>query len=85
MANVRAASYNMLLSLAWPYWGQGSCPWDRVSGHGHPGEFMAAMGIRLVCIIMYTFYIIPLRNVLPVNFNDSMIIRQHKPWRQRCG
>jgi hypothetical protein len=35
----------------------------------------AAVGIRLVCII---FYILPLRNVLPVNVNDPMIIRDSK-------
>jgi hypothetical protein len=36
---------------------------------------MAAIGIRLVCIIMYIFYIPPLSNVLPINVNDPMIIR----------
>jgi hypothetical protein len=45
----------------------------------------AAMGMRLIWIIMYMFYILPLRNVLPVNINDSMIIRQHEPRRQRCS
>jgi hypothetical protein len=35
---------------------------------------MAAMGIRLICIVMYIFHI-PLRNVLPVNVNDSIRIR----------
>ena len=42
------------------------------------------MGIRLVCIVMYIFYI-PLRNVLPVNINDSQIIREQESRRQRCG
>lgn len=32
-------------------------------------------GLWLVCIIMYAFHI-PLQNVLPVNVNDSMIIRK---------
>jgi hypothetical protein len=37
---------------------------------------MAAVGVvRLVCIILYTFYISPQRNVLSVNSNDSVIIR----------
>jgi hypothetical protein len=36
---------------------------------------MAMVGIRLVCIIMFTFYICFLRNAVPVNVTDSMIIR----------
>jgi hypothetical protein len=36
---------------------------------------MAAMGIRLVCIMLYIFYIPFSRNILPVNINDTMIIR----------
>lgn len=36
---------------------------------------MADMDVRLVCIIMYVFYIPPSRNVLLVNVNDSMWIR----------
>jgi hypothetical protein len=36
---------------------------------------MAAVGIRLVCMIMYVFYVPPSRNVLPVNVNDFIIIR----------
>ena len=52
----------------------GSCPWDRASTKA-PRVRMAAIGIRLVCIIMYIFYIPPLSNVLPINVNDPMIIR----------
>ena len=33
------------------------------------------MGVRLICVIMYKFYVPPSRDVLPVNVNDSMIIR----------
>jgi hypothetical protein len=36
---------------------------------------METMGIRLGYIIMYIFYIPPLRNILPVKANNSMIIR----------
>ena len=36
---------------------------------------MAAVGIRLVCIIMYIFYIPHSRYVLPAKVNDSIIIR----------
>ena len=44
---------------------------------------MAALGVRLICVIMYIFSgtctscgeLFPSRNVLPVNVNDSMIIR----------
>jgi hypothetical protein len=39
---------------------------------------MAAVGIRLVYIIMYIFYVPPLRNVLSVNINDSMMIRDSR-------
>lgn len=39
---------------------------------------MAAPGIRVVYIVMYIFYIPPLRNVLLVNVNDSMIIGHSK-------
>ena len=42
---------------------------------------MAAVGIRLACVIIYIFYIL-LRNVLSVNVNDSMIIRLHESRRQ---
>ena len=46
---------------------------------------MAMVGIRLVCIIMFTFYICFLRNAVPVNVTDSMIItdsmsREEKVW-----
>jgi hypothetical protein len=41
---------------------------------------MAAMGLRLVSVIIYIFYLLPSRNILPVNVNDSMIIRD-----RRCG
>jgi hypothetical protein len=51
----------------------GSCPWSRASRHGPPQTPMAAVGIRLVCIIMYVFYVPPSRNVLLVN--NSMINR----------
>jgi hypothetical protein len=37
-------------------------------------KFVTAVGIRLVCVIMYMFQVPP-RNVLPVNVRDSMIIR----------
>lgn len=50
-------------------------PWhgNRASGRGPPRVSVAAMGMRLV-IIMYTFCILPSRNVLFVNINDSMLI-----------
>lgn len=32
---------------------------------------------------MYLFYILPLWNVLPLNINDSMIIRQQESSRQK--
>jgi hypothetical protein len=35
---------------------------------------MCAMGIKLVCIIMYISHIPP-KNVLPVNVNNYMIIK----------
>jgi hypothetical protein len=35
----------------------------------------AAVSVRLVCIIMYIFYVPPSRNAFPVDLNDSMIIR----------
>ena len=38
--------------------------------------WIADPGIRLVCIRMYIVDILPLRNVLLVNVNDSMIIRE---------
>jgi hypothetical protein len=34
---------------------------------------MASVDIRLVCMIMYIVYVLPSRNVLPVNISDSMI------------
>ena len=46
---------------------------------------MSAVGIRLVCVVMYIFSgttsrggLFPLRKVLQANINDSMIIRQQK-------
>ena len=36
---------------------------------------MTAVGIRGVYIIMRIFYVPPSRNVLPVNVNDFIIIR----------
>ena len=56
--------------------------WDRVTWFLPLGQspavsfhkFVTAVGIRLVCVIMYMFQVPP-RNVLPVNVNDSMIIR----------
>ena len=40
---------------------------------------MTAVGIKLVCIIMYTniIHVLPLRNVLPVKINESMMIRDN--------
>lgn len=37
------------------------------------------------CLIIDIFYIPPLRNALPVNANDSMMVRQYKSRRGRCG
>lgn len=65
--NKSLSSSGRLLSLPWSCWGQS----DVVLAPGTVPWSMAAMGIRLVCIRMYIFYI-PLRNVLPVN--NSMII-----------
>ena len=36
---------------------------------------VSAVGLRLVSVIIYIFYLLPSRNILPVNVNDSMIIR----------
>ena len=36
---------------------------------------MGAIAIKIVCIVMYIFNNTPTGNVLPVNINDSMIIR----------
>lgn len=55
--------------------GHGSGPWDRASGHGCPQVLMAAVGIRLVCLIMGIFTYIHPRNILHVNINGIMIIR----------
>jgi hypothetical protein len=46
---------------------------------------MAALGVRLICVIMYIFSgtctssgeLFPSWNALPVNVNDSMIIRNN--------
>jgi hypothetical protein len=57
----------------------------RAKGHGPPLVSMAAKGLRLVCIIMCIFYIPPLRTKITFTVNDSMIIRQPKSSRQRCG
>lgn len=54
----------------------GSCPWDRTRRHGSPQMSMAIVGISLVCIIKYIFYISPSRNVLFVNVNDSVQISE---------
>jgi hypothetical protein len=45
------------------------------SSHGPPQVLMPCCGHRLACIIRYTFYIPPSKNVLPDNVNDFMIIR----------
>lgn len=39
--------------------------------------WMGATGLRLVSLIMYIFYIPLLRNVLHLNVNDSMIIKDN--------
>jgi hypothetical protein len=62
--------------------GHGPCPWARASRCVPPPVSTAAVGIRLVFIVMYIFYISPSRNVLPIKVNDSMIIRDST---QRCG
>lgn len=36
---------------------------------------MTSVGLRVVCIIMYIFYVSPSRSVLPASVNDSMITR----------
>lgn len=43
------------------------------TGHGPPRAWMAAMCIRLVCIIICIFHLPP-RSVFPVNVNDSIKI-----------
>ena len=48
-----------------------------------PKVSMVAVGIRLVCITGAYFHI-PLRNVLPVDINDSMKIR-NKSGSGECG
>ena len=37
----------------------------------------AMVGIRFACIVMYIFYIRALRNVLPINVNESVIVRDN--------
>ena len=36
---------------------------------------MASVGLRVVCMIKYIFYVSPSRNVLPADVNESMIVR----------
>jgi hypothetical protein len=48
--------------------GQGKQMWS-------PKASKAAKAKRLACILTDRYYIPPLRNVLPVNRSDSMIIR----------
>jgi hypothetical protein len=36
---------------------------------------MAALGVGLLWITVYTFYALPSRSVLPVTVNDSMVVR----------
>jgi hypothetical protein len=57
--------------------GQQAWTWDRASRHGPPQVSTTGVGAIPVCIIMYIFYIPPSRNVLPVNINDCMIIRDN--------
>jgi hypothetical protein len=45
----------------------------------------AAKGLRPICIIMYILHIPPLKEVLPININDTMIITQLESRKQRCG
>lgn len=61
----------------------GSCLWDRPADMGlyKYQVSMVAMGMRLVCITLYIFYTLLLRNVNP---SDSVITRQHKSRRQKC-
>jgi hypothetical protein len=40
---------------------------------------MEAVGVKLVCIIMYIFYVPPSRNAPLLNVNNSMIIRDTSP------
>ena len=59
----------------------GSYSWDRASRHKSRQELIAAVvDRRFFCIIMYIFYIPSLRNALPVNINDSMIIHRQHEW-----
>jgi hypothetical protein len=51
--------------------GHGSHLWERASKHGPPVASKAAVGVGLVCIIMYIVSVPLLRNVLPVSVNDS--------------
>lgn len=63
----------------WSWWGQN----DKVPA---PGKGPVDVGLqecgchghKACCITMYIFYLPPLRNVLPVNVNDSMIIWDSK-------
>jgi hypothetical protein len=57
-----------LLPLRW-----GKQAWASKSVDGCCGQ-------RACLHIMYTFYIPPLRNVFPVDVNDSMIIWEVKEW-----
>lgn len=51
-----------------------SYPWDKTSSHGPPGVWMAAVGIRFVCIVMCIFHIPPPRFAPPLNVNETIII-----------
>ena len=63
--------YKNLVTTEW----HGFCPSHRTSGCGPLKVLMTTMSLRLVYRIMYIFYNPPLRNVLPVNINECMMIR----------
>jgi hypothetical protein len=51
-----------------------SAPGTGPTGHEPSQVSMAAMGRRLICVILYIFYVPLSKNALPVNINGSVVI-----------
>ena len=68
-----------MLDPAWPWWGQNNLVPAPGTGPADVSlqecRWMAVVKIRLICRIMYIFYVPLSRNVLHVNGNDFMMIR----------
>lgn len=71
-------SYRGVPSSVWPWWKQrDKVPLPATGPCCEPPVWTAAVGITLVCIIIYIFshlHVSP-KNVLPVNVHVFMIIR----------